>query len=871
MRLDAPEYLLVSVAAIAWIVAWQRRRATGLPPFAALACAVLLSIASLALSVVLAGPHTYDDKPAPLDVSVLVDGSASMDDGALDHARDWTRRLVALAPAVSQPRVGVFSGTVAWRKGADDLGRPAADLERTDIGRAVSFALTTPASGGTRRLVVVTDGNDTSGEAREAVRTAANSGAVVHFVSAPAVQTPEVWIQSLEAPRSVMRGRPFSVSARLGGTRPGPVRCTLVSEPAGLVARTVDVESRPAGNEVRFPDLEVPPALKDRFEVRVECRPAQPGLDTYAGNNALSALVEVSGATRIACVDDPGNQCRALARMLGESADVAENPIADAVRPPEPGSRPTDLIVIGNQQGPAVEAQHAGLLDAVRRGTGLLFLGGKLALSLADLAGTPIEQDLLPVFLAKLEDPSRPARAVLMVIDRSASMSGRKIELAREAAIASARALPPDTLLGVVAFDNQPYVVLKPTPVGDAERATSVIATIGPAGGTNILRALTTARDLMLPLRASQKAVVLLTDGSSNPANVVETADALGRANVQVSTIAIGNEPDRALLSRVAEASGGRHYWARTAEAVPRLLLAEVTSGDESAIVPGPRRIVPSPGVGSAAGTGAARLFSGIDPALLPAVGGYVMTSWRPDTTRLATSDRQHPIVATRAVGAGLVGVFTPGLEPDWALKLSTAPEGARLMGNLVATLVREGTQIRVDARIAVVSGFVELTADATDADGRPVDGATLTAKVEGPDGKAHDVRLDPLGLGRYKASFANPWARPDAPEAGVGSYRVTVTGTSDGRDLLPAIGFASHSFPAEYARFGPDRAALELLAKEGRGRLDPSPEDVLADAGTVPVRRSLVPPFALAGLAAFLAALWARRLDRLPRLRRHA
>ncbi|MBM4398282.1 MAG: VWA domain-containing protein, partial [Deltaproteobacteria bacterium] len=678
MFLEAPEWLLTAPVAAVWAAWWWRRRATGLPAGTSGVSLALWVLAACAVAVAASGPRIREARPVPVEVVVLVDGSESMQGPALDRARRVAGEIAAAAPAeAASVRRGTFARGLAW-----DGVEATLDASSTDAGRAVSLAAALPSSGARRRIALVTDANDTSGAVRTAAAAARAAGVPVHVV-AIGETAPELVVASLDVPRAVRRGRTFAAGVRVAGTRPGRLACSLAVGSAPPIERAADFA--PPGATLRWGGLAVPAEAHDRLSVRVECRGGS-GMDTWPQNNARQETVEITGAMRAWCLDlvappapvpapvparapaaatapsrpGPGPQCATLARLLGDTADVVPVGPEEVRRLATATPRP-DVLVLGNT-GPGVLPPVAEpLAEAVRTGVGVLFLGGERALSLAGLGGTAIERDLLPVFLTRREEESVPERAVVMVLDRSSSMTGQKIALARESAIASARALPKETLLGVIAFDSQPYVILKPGPVGDASRAAAALAAITPSGGTDILKALRAARAMIEPVRAVQRVVVLLTDGASNPKDVVETAASMGREGVQVSTIAVGPEPDRQLLARVAEATGGRHYWARSAEAVPRLLLAEVTGGENAPAPDGKRSVVP------ASTPIARRVFRGVDPARLVPIDGLDHTQERPEGVAVAATETGEPIAAVRRVGAGQAAAFTPGLEDRWA------------------------------------------------------------------------------------------------------------------------------------------------------------------------------------------------------------
>ena len=81
-----------------------------------------------------------------------------------------------------------------------------------------------------------------------------------------------------------------------------------------------------------------------------------------------------------------------------------------------------------------------------------------------------------------------PSLGLILVIDRSGSMDGNKIELAKESAMRTVELMRAKDTVGVVAFDDQPWWVVPPQKLGDKEEVLSDIQSIPSGEGpTSIL------------------------------------------------------------------------------------------------------------------------------------------------------------------------------------------------------------------------------------------------------------------------------------------------------------------------------------------------------------------------------------------------
>ena len=187
------------------------------------------------------------------------------------------------------------------------------------------------------------------------------------------------------------------------------------------------------------------------------------------------------------------------------------------------------LIVINNWDMESIPAPaKAALEDYVQKGGGLVWIAGEHN-TYVDKKGAP-EDPLERTLPAKLAPPRSPeGTAVVLIIDKSSSMEGRKIELARLAAIGVVENLRPIDMVGVLIFDNSFQWAV---PIRKAEDRASIkrfISGITPDGGTQIAPALTEAYQRILPQTAVYKHIVLLTDGENNSgkSNIIRAIEML--------------------------------------------------------------------------------------------------------------------------------------------------------------------------------------------------------------------------------------------------------------------------------------------------------------------------------------------------------
>ena len=131
-------------------------------------------------------------------------------------------------------------------------------------------------------------------------------------------------------------------------------------------------------------------------------------------------------------------------------------------------------------------------------------------------------------------------------------MEGKKIELARQAAIGVVENLRPIDLVGVLIFDNSFQWDVPIRRAEDKVLIKRLISGIVPDGGTQIAPALAEAYRKVLPAHATFKHIVLLTDGISEEGDSLDLSKEAAAQHVTISTVGLGQDVNRAYLEKVA-------------------------------------------------------------------------------------------------------------------------------------------------------------------------------------------------------------------------------------------------------------------------------------------------------------------------------
>lgn len=190
------------------------------------------------------------------------------------------------------------------------------------------------------------------------------------------------------------------------------------------------------------------------------------------------------------------------------------------------------------------------------------------------------------VLLQGVEAPSNNDRlpvSLTLVIDHSGSMSGPKMEQAREAAVAAIDNLERGDRVSVVAFSSGSRLIVDRLTIGEGDLtgAKHRIRELPATGGTNMHAALTDAdrasRQLFDGNRVNR--VMLLSDGRpDNKHGLADIVGSMASKGVHTTTLGVGRDYNEDLMSRLADAGLGNYYFVEKASALASIFEQELRS-----------------------------------------------------------------------------------------------------------------------------------------------------------------------------------------------------------------------------------------------------------------------------------------------------
>ena len=720
-----------------------------------------------------------------------------------------TAALTRVNAMTGRMRSGDRAGIVAFGLDAA-LERPATFRPRVDAiasttspaGTNIEAALRAARLGlprdGARRIVLVSDGRATAGDASREIERAVAEGIPVDTIAADAAPADRpLIVKSVGAPPDVRVGEPFVVSAEIAGPPGAHSQVTLWRDSEATVEQDVEVAANGTAN-VTFTD--------ERSHAGVyEYRAVLGDDETGAG-----VMVTVAGSPQILHVSSSSGP---LVGLLMSSGFL--------VRQVAPGALPSvagelaryDAIVLDDVPADRLPSTSTEAIAnyVEHSGGGLLLLGGPQSLDAAGYPEGPLAR-LLPIDLRPRGGQRSPAMGLVVAFDKSGSMADlvsgvSKIELARQAVRKVLDAVRPTDPIGVVAFDASPLIVSPLAAAPDPQRLSEALRAIDPGGSTAIAPALTQAADWLRRARVTRRHVLLVSDGRTAQVDAERLRTIVRDGGFELSVIAIGADADRRFLEELAAGTGGRAYFPEDLRQLPVLAAREAARASGGGIVE--ERF--------AVRAGEHPITIGLDRAGLPTMAGYVVSAVKPGAESVLLSHLDDPVLAAWRFGLGRVAVYTADLRSPWSAGLRRWTGFIPLWLQAAQWLGRPATDRALRASVVERSDGAHLVVEGDTTSGDPLEQAVVRASVRGPNGNEQELTLASTGRGRYEVPLATP-----APGPYVASIDARVP---DGGDMHQLRGFY-WSANRERRATGADIATLRQIAQATGGRLLGPTED---------------------------------------------
>lgn len=818
MSFDRAWVLLLAPMPFIWLaLTWkrtERRWGLGLKAFALLA--VILALAEPRLD-------TFETKVGAV---VLVDTSASISAqdltkaasivGSLESARG--RHWVRVMPFAREPR---DLSTEETAKGLQFLRTGGEGGRSTDLEAAIRDAAGSIPAGMVPRVVLLSDGKENRGSATRAAWQAQQQGIPVDTFTLDGRPKPLLRLESVAAPSTVFTGERFPIDL-------------VVSTPRATKA---SVELSAEGKSLGQQELEL---AAGQSRVRLHASLGISGAVELQGRLASADLGEVRFTQAVTLrrprllylsQDPPGSEVHLL-NVLKASQFEVEQSGAVPLKPVDS----YQAVVLNNWDLEALPSGFKADLETfVQQGGGVLVIGGEKNVYVENKTIEDAMDRLLP---AKLAPPRSPeGTLVILIVDKSSSMEGKKMELARLASIGVVENLRAIDQVGVLIFDNSFQWAIPIRKAEDRPLMKRLIAGITPDGGTQIAPALAEAYRKAVPVQATFKHIVLLTDGISEEGDSLALSKEASQQKVTISTVGLGQDVNRAYLEKIAVNAKGRAHFLTDPSGLEQILLRDVMEHTGTTAIEKPL----SPQV-----LKRAEILDGVGMETAPALKGYVRFISKPSSDVVLGMEQKDPLLVRWQYGLGRAAVFTSDAKARWAADWVAWKGFDRFWANVFRDLLPHSQPVDATLQFDQTSG--ELIAEYRLSPHVPEPPRIPDIFVVGPGSFRKPMAVKKVAQGSYRGAVALGGQR--------GLFRVRPLEESR---AFPEIGFYRQE--EEMTDYGSDPELLKRISSFTGGRFQPSAKQVF-DAGgrAIPSTLNLWPGLLAAAVALNIAELVNRK-----------
>jgi Ca-activated chloride channel family protein len=812
--------LLFLLLPLGWfLVEWRRSRR----PMAL----IVKMLAFVCIVLALAEP-TLTVPQTKMAVAVLVDTSASIAPQDLTRASDF---VSALDKARGRHWIRILPFARYVRDLASDEQRgfrlqlTAGESGRaTDIESGIDDAMSSLPSGLVPRLVLVSDGKENAGSITRAAWEAQRLGIPIDTVPMQGRPQPSLRLESVTVPTVAFTGEQFPVDLNISSPSAVSGSVQIRAEGKTLGSNTIKLEQ--GDNQIRVhASLAVAGALSLSGVIQTN------GLGDIRFDRALTLrrpkVLYVSQ-------DPSGTEANFLQTLTTAQFDVDRT--SDALH----GTLANyQIVVLNNVDLESLPTPRKDEIEKfVQQGGGLLTIAGERNVYAEN---KKVEDALDRAMPAKLAPPrSSEGTSVVLIIDKSSSMEGKKIELARQAAIGVVDNLRPIDFVGVLIFDNSFQWDVPIRHAEDKVLIKRLISGIVPDGGTQIAPALAEAYRKVLPTHATFKHIVLLTDGISEEGDSLDLSKEAAAQHVTISTVGLGQDVNRAYLEKVASVAGGKSYFLNEPAGLEQIVLKDVMEHTGSTAVEKTLQPIVAKH---------AEILDGVGIETAPPLKGYVRFIAKPGADTILKVEETDPLLARWQYGLGRSVVFASDAKSRWAADWVTWKGFDRFWTNTMRDLLPHAESSEAKADFDSASGDLvvnyHLGGDVEDPKTLP------EIFVLGPNGFRHPVPIAKLADKSYRGRIHIGDLQ--------GLFRVRPL--EDSR-AFPEIGF--YQPERELLEYGSNEFLLKSVAQFTGGRFNPEPKQVFDSGGRSQSSTMRLWPMLLAfAIALNLGELLMRKVQR--------
>jgi len=644
--------------------------------------------------------------------------------------------------------------------------------DATNLESALKLAQASFLEDSAKRIVILTDGNQTLGSAEASAQRLSETGIGIDVVPVRLDSKTEVLVEKIDVPGFVRQGQ--TVDARVVINRycepgnekdiPGKLR---VIRRIGNQSETLASGDYTLDRDINV--IPIPHKIEETagYTYEAEFTTDSEADDTITQNNRATAFSYARGKGKVMMIEDgsnPGNYQQFVDALRRNDIDVevrdtrnlfsslvelqSYDSVILAGAPRTTGDDTTQIVSFSDEQIDML------VQSAQQFGMGILMLGGPEAFGAGGWTNTKLEK-AMPVNFAIKNSKVEAVGALAMVMHACEIPEGNHWQ--KMIGKAALEALGPSDYCGVVQYDMSGDKWLWGgsaglLPVGpNKSMMKSRMNAMTPGDMPDFDSALTMSMRGLRTVPASLKHMIVISDGDPTPAST----GILGQyssAKIKISTVAVGSHGPAGSneLKRIANKTGGNYYVVQNASALPKIFMREARR------VARPLVFEPVGGV-QAVITQPHEILSGITGEL-PNIRGFVLTERKdsplvevPLRSTKPTETDTASLLATWTYGLGRTAVFTTDAGHRWADGWVNSSFYDQFFSQMVRWTMRPSNDdSKYNIATNIKDGRIQIVVTALNADDNFVNFLDMNAIAVGPDLKPISVAMKQQASGRY-------------------------------------------------------------------------------------------------------------------------
>ncbi len=688
------------------------------------------------------------DRGDTLSIFFAVDRSSSIPQDQQQYALAYVQEQLNQLPPEDKAGILFFGKEAAIQENpGESVTLPEyqalVDVEGTDIESAIGLAMAAFQEGMQKRIVLITDGNQTQGDAVSAAQRAKAAGVDIRVLPLEYVYTQEILVEDVVLPPQIREKEPFTVKTLVKAQEEGPAKLRLY-ENGELIAEE-DVELKPGKNAFQF-TREIEYSGVYNYEAQIEAANDKRPSNNRAQNSAL-----IKGAPRVLLLEaEPDLGQYLVAALVSEGIQVD-------MRAPEetPLSirelQAYDSVVLSNVSAERIPPSQQRMIETAVRdlGIGLMMIGGPDSFGAGGWQGSPIE-DALPVSMDVKQRKVIPSGALALIMHSCEIPQGNY--WSQEISLAALDVLGRNDYMGFLRYSGQsggPGWLFPMAKVGTKRSMRNKIqnlrfSDIGDMPSFD--NTLQTAYEGLSEVETNVKHIVILSDGDPAPPTQ-GLIDSILEAGITISTVCIAPHGPQgaAIMEELAEYCNGKFYYVKNNKNLPKIFIKEASTIRRNMLVE--ETFAPRLGQMSEAILGFESGF--------PSLDGYVAAGFKDQAETVLLTEKEDPLLAHWRYGLGKTAAFTSGAKARWANSWLSWGQYAKFWGQLLRWTLRSTEDENFIVQTSVEGDRVRIAIDAMTEDGEFLNDLDFDGTVLNPELEALDVDIRQTQPGRYEAELS--------------------------------------------------------------------------------------------------------------------